>query len=215
MAYKCKNCSAIVESASKPRACPACRKSGNGWDAVVDAIVERRDTSDVPEWDNATTTAMSTANLVVNNTLTTLGGQHGLPSAECLNAMYGAVAIPSGGSDHNAIYFNAFTAVYDDTAKVLNKTELASNTPYAINKTASQCAERGLWKGIAGSLSGVALLAIGQTTRPCLTCCARFRALAASKSITILIYFDKKYDGLPGNTWLLFPATTGTAAYTT
>lgn len=215
MAYKCRNCQTIVEGTSKPSVCPACRKARTGWDLVVEATVERRDTSDVPEWDNATTAAMSKANLVLNNTLATLGGQHGLPSAECLNAMYSAVTIPSGGSDHKAIYFNAFTAVYDDTAKVLNKTELASNTPYAINKTASQCAERGLWKSIAGSLSGVTLLVIGQTTRPCLTCCARFRALAASKSITILIYFDKKYDGLPGNTWLLFPATAGTAAYTT
>ncbi|MGN6235609.1 hypothetical protein [Dyella sp.] len=214
--YKCKNdkCNEVVAATKKPGKCTKCGKN-KGWDLVVTATTTGRDTSDVPEWDNAATTALTAANLVTGNTLSTLGGQHGLPNAACLGAVYDAIEVPAGGSDRNAIYFNAFSANYDNDTSKLAKTDLASNAPFAINSTASHCAERALWKSISGSLTGVTLLGIGQTTRPCLSCCARYRALAASKNITILIYFDKKYDSLPGNTWLLFPATAGTAMYTT
>ncbi|BFI96611.1 MAG: hypothetical protein RSP_21210 [Rhodanobacter sp.] len=214
--YKCKttSCGEEVTATKKPGKCTKCRKN-SGWDLVVTATTTGRDTSDAPEWDNAATTALTTANLVTGSTLATLGGQHGLPNAACLGAVYAAIAAPTGGSDRNAIYFNAFAANYDNGTSKLAKTDLASNAPFTINATASHCAERALWKSISGNLTGVSLLGIGQTTRPCLLCCARFRALAASKNITILIYFEKKYDSLPGNTWLLFPATAGTTAYTT
>lgn len=214
--YQCKTagCGEQVSATKKPGKCTKCRKS-SGWDLIVTATATGRDTSDSPEWDNAATTALTTGNLVTGSALATLGGQHGLPNAACLGAVYDAIAAPTGGSDRNAIYFNAFAANYDNDKNKLAKTDLASNTPFAINATASHCAERALWKSISGSLTGVTLLGIGQTTRPCLLCCARFRALAASKNITILIYFEKKYDSLPGNTWLLFPATAGTATYTT
>lgn len=214
--YKCKNdkCNEVVTATKKPGKCTKCGKN-KGWDLVVTATTTGRDTSDVPEWDNAATTALTAANLVTGSALSTLGGQHGLPNAACLGAVYDAIEVPAGGSDRNAIYFNAFSANYDNDTSKLAKTDLAANAPFAINSTASHCAERALWKSISGSLTGVTLLGIGQTTRPCLLCCARYRALATSKSLTILIYFDKKYDSLPGNTWLLFPATAGTAMYTT
>jgi hypothetical protein len=216
MAFKCKGCSEVVEATTKPTtACPGCRKK-KGWDlVVVRSTTETRDTSDAPEWDNASTTALTAGNLVTGSTFSGLGGQHGLPNTACLTALYDAIDAPRGGSDRNAIYFNAFAANYDNDSSKLAKTKLADNKPYSINSTASHCAERALWKSITGSLSGVSLLGIGQTTRPCLLCCARYRALAASKNITILIYFDKEYDSLPGSTWLLFPASTGTATYTT
>ena len=214
--YQCRNigCGEVITATKKPGKCPTCKKN-SGWNAVVTATPTRRDTSDIPEWDNAVATALTVGNLVTQSTFSALGGLHGLPSAACLSAVYKAIALPSGGNDHNAIYFNAFGANYDNETGKLAKTVLAKNTPYLINSTASHCAERALWKSICGSLTGVTLLGIGQTTRPCLLCCARFRALAASKGITILIYFDKPYDSLDGGTWLLFPATTGTEVYTT
>lgn len=216
MAYQCKGCDIVVEAASKPASCSACGQRFKGWKTVVTgSATKARDTSDAPEWDNAATVALTAANLVTAQTMDTLGGQHGFPSAACLKALYAAVNVPKGGKASNSIYFNAFAANYDnDTAKI-TKVDLATNTPYAINNTASQCAERGLWKSIGASLTGKTLLGIGQDTRPCLACCARFSALAASKNITIMIYFEKKYDALPGNTWLLFPPTVGTAGYTT
>lgn len=216
MAFQCKACDEVVEATTKPASCPACEQRFKGWKTVVTrSATKARDTSDAPEWDNAATVALTTANLVTAQTMDTLGGHHGFPSAACLKALYAAVNVPKGGKASNSIYFNAFAATYDnDTAKI-NKVDLATNTPYVINNTASQCAERGLWKSIGTSLAGKTLLGIGQDTRPCLACCARFSALAASKNITIMIYFEKKYDALPGNTWLLFPPTVGTAGYTT
>lgn len=217
MAYQCKGCDKIYDVPSKPRVCPGCQQQFKGWKAVVVAASApaKRDTSDAPEWDNAATVAMTAASLVTGQTLDTLGGQHGFPSAACLKALYAAIEAPAGGKAAKSIYFNAFAANYDNDTSKLAKTSLASNTPYAINSTASQCAERGLWKSIGASLSGKTLLGIGQDTRPCLACCARFSALAASKNITIMVYFEKKYDALPGNTWLLFSPTVGTAGYTT
>jgi hypothetical protein len=216
MAYQCKGCDEIVDVSVKPKTCPKCQQKFKGWTLVVSSPdVEARETSSVPEWDGAATVALTTANLVTGQTLDALGGQHGFPSATCLNALYAAIEVPKGGKLAKSIYFNAFAANYDkDTAKLTGKVSIATNTPYTINSTASQCAERGLWKSVGTSLTGVTLLGIGQTTRPCLLCCARFSALAASKGVTIMIYFEKKYDALPGNTWLLFPPTVGTAGYT-
>jgi hypothetical protein len=215
--YKCKtaDCNEVVVATKKPGKCTKCRKS-SGWDLVVTAPgPERRDTSDAPEWDNAATVALTAAGLVTGQTLDALGGQHGFPVAACLNAVYAAIKPPKGGKIAKSIYFNAFAANYDNDTAKLAKTELASNTPFAINSTASQCAERGLWKAIGGKLEGKTLLGIGQDTRPCLSCCARFSALAASNNMTIMIYFEKGYDSLPGNTWLLFSPTVGAAGYTT
>jgi hypothetical protein len=215
--YKCKtaDCNETVVATKKPGKCTKCRKS-SGWELVVTAPgPERLDTSDVPDWDNAATVALATTSLVTGQTLDALGGKHGLPSTACLNALYAAIKAPKGGKLAKSIYFNAFAANYDNDSATLTKADLASNTPFAINKTASQCAERGLWKAIGGSLAGKTLLGIGQDTRPCLLCCARFSALAASKNMTIMIYFEKGYDTLAGNTWLLFSSTVGSAGYTT
>jgi hypothetical protein len=216
MAFKCKGCEVVVEASSKPASCPSCDQRFKGWTlVVVKPVAKARDTSDAPEWDNASTVALTTANLVTAQTLDALGGQHGFPSAACLNALYAAIDAPKGGKAPKSIYFNAIAANFDNDSAALTKADLASNAPFAINSTASQCAERGLWKSISASLTGKTLLGIGQDTRPCLSCCARFSALAASKNITIMVYFEKKYDALPGNTWLLFPPTVGTAGYTT
>jgi hypothetical protein len=216
MAYQCKGCDQIFEVASKPRICSNCQQRHKGWTTIVSkSSTATRDTSDAPEWDNAATVALTAASLVTAQTLDTLGGQHGFPAAACLKALYAAIDLPKGGKAPKSIYFNAFAANYDNDTSKLAKADLASNTPYVINGTASQCAERGLWKSISESLTGKTLLGIGQDTRPCLACCARFSALAASKNITIMIYFEKKYDALPGSTWLLFPPTVGTAGYTT
>lgn len=216
MPFQCKGCDEIFAVSSKPSVCSNCQQRHKGWTLVVSRpATTARDTSDVPEWDNAATVALTVANLVTAQTMDTLGGNYGFPSAACLKAVYDAISVPQGGKASKSIYFNAFAAVYDDTSKKLAKTELASNTPYAIDSTASRCAERGLWKSIGGKLTGNTLLGIGQDTRPCLSCCARLSALAASKNITIMIYFVKKYDALPGNTWLLFSSTVGATGYTT
>jgi len=215
MSFQCKGCDEIFAVSSKPSVCSNCQQRHKGWTLVVSRpATTARDTSDVPEWDNAAKVALTAANLVTAQTMDTLGGQHGLPSAACLKAVYDAISAPTGGKAPKSIYFNAFAAVYDDASHKLTKTDLASNAPYAIDKTASQCAERGLWKSISAKLTGNTLLGIGQDTRPCLACCARFSSLAASKNITIMIYFEKKYDALPGNTWLLFSSAVGGTGYT-
>lgn len=214
--YKCRTagCGASVEATKKPGKCTRCRKN-SGWDmAIATTTTERRDTSDAPEWDNAASAALASEVLVAGQTLDTLGGEHGLPSTACLTALYEAIKLPKGGKLAKSIYFSAVAGVYDVASATLTKTELASNTPYAINSTASQCAERALWKAIGTSLDGKTLLGIGQDTRPCLMCCARFSALANSKRLTIMIYFQKGYDALPGNTWLVFAPTADNTAYT-
>lgn len=175
-----------------------------------------KDTSAVPEWDNAATVALTVdANVVKGQTFALLGSQHGLPTTACLNALYNAIKYPKGGDLTKSIYFNAFAATYDNaTGKLAGKVTIADNKPYSSKGKASQCAERGLWKDVGSSLSGKTLMGIGQDTCPCMMCCARFSALAVSKGVTIMVLYEEEYDQMPGYTWLLFPPTVGTAVYT-
>lgn len=212
--YLCKACKKPVIADKKPTGkCPNgdCKKAA-GWDLAKAEVVEKREISDCPEWDLA---ADAIVTPIVGNTTVSLAGTHGFPDANCLNAMHGCIKVPEGGNDAAAICFTAFDANYSNKGGLASSKLVSKQAFKKTGKGASLCAERWFWKEVAPKLNAKSrpYLGIGQSVRPCKLCTARFSALAASRQMTIMICFDKPYDGLPGNSWLLFSSSGAGTAY--